>query len=59
LPVVVEQAHRRKSRMVRQILPIQVGLILFITFCEDSSLIPGESGIALDPPGTSAAVTDD
>lgn len=45
--------------MVRQILPIQVGLILFITCCEDSSLIPGESGIALDPPGTSAAVTDD
>jgi len=39
LPIVVEQAPRSKSRMVRQILTIHNGLILFITITKDAAVV--------------------
>jgi hypothetical protein len=38
LPIVIEQAHRKKSRMVRQRLPTQDGLILFMTITRDAAV---------------------
>ena len=46
MPIVVEQAHRKKRMIVRQIVPTWDALILFITFFKGSCLIPDGSGLA-------------
>lgn len=43
MPVVVEQADRRKRRMVREILPTHNGLTLFITIASNAVVAQEES----------------
>ncbi len=43
MPVVVEQAHRSKRRMVRQVLTTHDGLILFITITKAAAVVLVES----------------